>query len=52
MSFKLNCRYYPRIIYVNDVDPYSKAKAADELTEKLRNLIAMYKKNIQYAQEL
>ena len=52
MSFKLNCRYYLCISYKDDVNPRSRSKAADELTEKLRNLIAAYRKNLQYAQKL
>ena len=50
--FKLNCGYHPRISYKEDVNPRSRSKAADELTKKLRNLIATYKENLQHAQEL
>ena len=39
-SFKLNCGYHPRIFYEEDVDPYSRFKAANVLTEELRNLMA------------
>ena len=49
MSFKLNCGYHPRVSYKEDVDPRSRSKAADELTKKLRNLMAAYRKNLQYA---
>ena len=44
--FELNCRYHLRISYEEDVDPRSRSKAADELTEKLRNLIATYRENL------
>ena len=49
MSFELNCKYYSHIFYEENVNPYSKSKAADKLTEKLRNFIVVYKENLQYA---
>ena len=52
ISFKLNCRYHSRISYKKDVDPHSRSKAADELTEELRNLMAAYRENLQHAQKL
>ena len=52
MSFKLNCGYHLRVSYKEDVDPHSRSKATDELTKKLRNLIAAYRENLQHAQEL
>ena len=45
MPFELNCRYYPCVSYKNDVDPRSKSKVADKLTEKLRNLIVACREN-------
>ena len=51
-SFELNCEYYPCVSYKEDVDHRSRLKAADELTEELRNLIAACKENLQHAQEL
>ena len=50
--FKLNCGYHPRISYEENVDPRSRSKAADELTEELRNLMAACRENLQHAQEL
>ena len=50
--FELNCGYHPRVSYKEDVDPRSRSKAADELTEELRNLMAACRKNLQNAQEL
>ena len=50
--FELNYAYYPRISYKEDVDPHSRCKAADELTEKLRNFMAAWRKTLQHAQEL
>ena len=50
--FELNCRYHPRVSYKEDVDPRSRSKAADELTEELRTLMAACRENLQHAQEL
>ena len=50
--FELNCGYYRRVPYKQDVDLYSRSKVADELTEKFRNLMAVYRENLKYAQEL
>ena len=50
--FELNCRYHPRIFYKDVINPHSRSKAADELTEKLRNLMAIYRENLQHDQEL
>ena len=52
MPFELNCGYHPRVSYEEDVDPYSRSKAANELTEELRNLMAACRENLQHAQEL
>ena len=49
MPFELNCGYYPRVFYKEDTDPCSRSKVANELTEKLRNLMAAYKENLQHA---
>ena len=38
-SFKLNCGYYPRMSYEEEVDPYSKSKSADKLSVELRELM-------------
>ena len=48
-SFKLNCGYHLYVSYKNDVNPCSKSKTANKLTKKLRNLIARYRENLQYA---
>ena len=45
-SFELNCGYHPRVSYEEDVDSYSRSKAADELTKELRNLMAAYRENL------
>ena len=50
--FELNCGYHLRVSYKEDVDPRSRSKAADELTEELRTLMAACRENLQHAQEL
>ena len=52
MTFKLNCRYHPQVSYKEDIDYCSRSRVADELTEKLRNLMVVYRENLQYAQKL
>ena len=52
MSFEFNCKYYPYVFYKEDVNSRFKSKAADELTEKLRILMAIYRKKLQHIQEL
>ena len=50
--FKLNCRYHPRVSYKKKIDSCSKSKAADELTKKLRNLMATCRENLKHVQEM
>ena len=50
--FELNCRYYPRVFYKEDLDPRSKSKTAEELSFELRNLMAVCQQNLHHAQEL
>ena len=52
MPFELNCGYYPRIFYKEDVNPRSKSKSADELSAELRELMIVCRENLHYAQEL
>ena len=52
MPFELNCGYYPRISYKEDLDPYSKSRIAEELSSELRELMTMYQQNLYHAQEL
>ena len=47
-SFKLNCRYYLYISYKNNINSCSRSKLIDKLATKVRNLIAIYKKNLHY----
>ena len=50
--FELNCDYHPYISYKEDIDPHSKSKSADDLASKLRELMAVCRKNLQHAQDL
>ena len=52
MSFRLNYGYYLRVSYKKDVNSRSKSKIANELTKKLRNLMAACRENLQHAQKL
>ena len=49
MPFEFNSGYYSYISYKENVDLRSRSKATDEWTKKLRNLIAAYIENLQYA---
>ena len=46
MPFELNCGYYPRDSYEEDINPHSRSKTANKLTEELRNLMATYRENL------
>ena len=50
--FELNCEYHLCISYKEDVNSCSRSKAADDLTEELRNLMAACRKNLQHTQKL
>ena len=50
--FKLNFGYYLCIFYKKNVNLHSISKAANELTKKLRNLMAACRENLQHVQEL
>ena len=51
-SFKLNCRYHPRMSYKKDVNPRSQSKLADKLSAELRGLMTVCQENLYHAQEL
>ena len=44
--FELNYKYYLFIFYKENVDPCSRSKAANELIQELRNLVAICRKNL------
>ena len=52
IPFKLNCGYYPRDFYEEDLDPRLNLKITEELSSELQNLIAVYQQNLHHAQEL
>ena len=52
MPFKLNCGYYPCVFFEENTNPCFQLKTAKELSSKLRELIIIYQKNFDYAQEL
>ena len=46
MSFEPNCKYHLGIFYEKEINPYFKSKVADNLTKELKNLMAIYRKNL------
>ena len=44
--FELNCGYHPRVSYKENVDPRSKSKLADNLTNDLRELMIVCRENL------
>ena len=50
--FKLNCGYYPQILYKEEVNSYSKFKSVNELSAELKELMIVCQKNLYHAQEL
>ncbi len=50
--FELNCGYHLQASYKEDVDPSSQSKSVDKLATELRELIIVYKENLQHTQEL
>ena len=51
-SFELNCGYYPRVFYEENLDLHLKSKTAEELSSKLQNLMAICQQNLYHAQKL
>ena len=50
--FELNCSFYPKVSYKEDVDPRSRSKTVDQLATELQIFMSMYRENFQHAQEL
>ena len=50
--FELNCGFYPRMSYKEDVDPHSQSRSADELSAEFRELMTVCRENLHHAQEL
>ena len=51
-SFALNCGYYPRISYKENLDLCSKSKTTKKLFSKLYNQMAICQPNLYHAQDL
>ncbi len=51
-SFKLNCGYYPKVFFEEDVDPHSRSHSTNELAEELRELMEVCCQNLFHIQEL
>ncbi len=49
---KLNCGYYPRVSFKEDINPRSRLCSANELAEELKELIEVCCQNFLHAQEL
>ncbi len=45
-SFKLNCGYYPKVSFKENVNPRSRSRSANELTEELRELMEVCYQNL------
>ena len=50
--FGLNCSYYPRVSFEEDIDPCSGSRSPNKLVEELKELIEVCCQNIFHAQEL
>ena len=49
IPFELNCGYYPRVFFEEDVDPRLKSRSANQLTEELRELMEVCCQNLLHA---
>ena len=47
--FELNCGYYPRVSYEEDLNPRSKSKTAKELSSELQELMTVCQQNLHHA---
>ncbi len=52
IPFELNCGFHPQASYKEDVNPRSQSKSTDELATELKELMAIYRENLQHAQKL
>ena len=50
--FKLNCDYYSRVFFKDNVDFRLKSRFANKLAEKLKKLMEVCYQNLLYVQEL
>ena len=47
--FELNCGFYPRVFFKDDVNPCSRSRSINELAKKLRELMDICQQNLLYA---
>ena len=47
--FKLNCGYYPKVLFKEDINLRSRSCSADKLAKELRELIEVCYQNLLYA---
>ena len=50
--FELNCGYYPRVSYEEDLNSRLKARTAESLSSEHQKLMTMCQQNLHHAQEL
>ena len=50
--FELNCNYYLKVFFEEDVDPCSKSCFANKLAKELKKLIEVCYQNLLHTQEL
>ena len=50
--FELNCSYHSQMSYKEELDPHSQSKSADKVSEVLRELMILCRKNLYHTQDL
>ena len=50
--FELNCGYYSWVSYEKNIDPCFKSELADDLARELKEFMAVWRENLQHAQDL
>ena len=50
--FELNCGYHPKVLFKEDVNPYSKSYFANKLAKKHKKLMKVYYQNLIHIQKL
>ena len=46
--FELNCRFYPQVLFKEDIDSHSKSHLVNKLADKLKELIKNCYQNLFY----
>ena len=52
MPFELNCKYYLRVFYKEDLNLRSKLKTAEKRFSKLQELMTVCQQNLHHTQKL